>query len=228
MKLNGQVAILGLLAAATAAVAAWAAATSAAGAGYAQRHGEITHALHGGLTQPYVTLGTGTKGRVAGSYRYRWTVTAHGREGRLPVSRLDRRRPCLEVGIAESEGDSIVVEETGGCYPEPGYLTAKGEPLIAVNWAPRRADTPALTAIGIAFAPVVTVLEAVFPDGSVRAIPLRQLSPAQARKIGRIRFRYTAFAVSGRWCPSRLVARNAAGEALWESEEAGCLRGLEE
>lgn len=176
-----------------------------------------------GLTQPYVSLGKSNLGE-----RVRWGIVGYGREGRLPVRQQDRHSPCLEVEMEEIEANDVFsVTGSGACYI--GELTATNEPLIVVGRAPIGRKATTLSAIGLAFAPAATRLEVSYADGSSKTIPLRQLNPKQARKIGRMRFRYTAFTVKGLWCPTRLVSLNGTGEPLWEETEQGCfLHGAEE
>ena len=207
-------------------VAVFAASSSFAGASD-RGHTAAASSTGASLTRPFVFLGRGTQGRSLD-----WKISAYGREGRLPLAPHDLQRPCLEVETEETEGDATSLTGSAACYSgvePPGYLTATSEPLIVVGRAPFGKKATALSAIGMAFAPVATKLEATFADGSTQTIPLRQLKPKQARKIGRMRFSYTAFAVKGLWCPTRLVSLNAAGQPLWEEQEQGCfLHGAEE
>jgi hypothetical protein len=175
------------------------------------------------LTRPYVSLGKSNLGE-----RVRWGIIGYGREGRLPVRQQDRQSPCLEVEMEEIEGNDVFsVTGSGACYI--GELTATNEPLIVVGRAPIGRKATTLSAIGMAFAPAATHLEVSYADGSTKTIPLRQMNPKQARKIGRMRFRYTAFTVKGLWCPTRLVSLDGTGQPLWEETEQGCfLHGAEE
>lgn len=145
-----------------------------------------------------------------------WTVSAFGREGSRRQPK-DGRRPCLEARIeTRIRHNARGFHTIAGCYG-PGYTTPTSEPLIAV------AEMQGSTVVGLAFAPTVTALEASFADDTEETIDLRQLKPRAAKRIARERFRYAAFAVKGRWCPSHLVALDAAGQRLWERDEQGCL-----
>jgi hypothetical protein len=221
---------------ATTAIAVAGTALTMAGAGDAQTSPVPGDAhpppLSGSLAVPSVTLGAG-KGGQAGQYT--WEISAYGREGRLPLAPHDRQRPCVDVYMRQIDrvGHTVNLHDTAACYglpsSVPGYLTATREPLIAVGRAPIGRQKPTtLTAVGMIFAPAATTLEATFEDGDTQTLALHQLNPQQARTIDRGPFSYAAFAVEGRWCPVQLVSRNADGEALWEAQEHGCLRGAEQ
>jgi hypothetical protein len=103
------------------------------------------------------------------------------------------------------------------CAGNPGRLSSTEPPLIASAAQPGTGPAPALTAIGMVFAPAARRVEITLRDGEQMTVRLHRLNSAQARRAGLVRFRYAAFVVRGTWCAERVVSKDAAGRMLWDS-----------
>lgn len=171
-------------------------------------------AIAGNRPHPYVSLGRGHFGK------YAWAVRAKRPEGREGAGPHGAQRPFLAVGVEEPASADPIEQGMvfGGHSPFPGYLTARGEPLVVTNLGFHGASVR-MTAVALAFAPAARRIRFTFPDGSHETTRLRALNPRQARKTQLERFRYTAFAVPGGWCYEELASFNARGAKLWSAGE---------
>ncbi len=175
-------------------------------------------ATAGGQPHPYVTLGEGSFDN------YPWAVRVKRPEGRVGAGAHGAQRPLLEVGVEEPPSAEPFEEGMvfGGHSPFPERLTAKGEPLVVINWGwapPGSIWQVRMTAVGLAFAPAARRIEMTRCNGSPESTRLHRLNLQQARKTRLERFRFLAFAVRGEWCYEKMKIFNARGAKLWDSDQ---------
>jgi hypothetical protein len=158
---------------------------------------------------PSVKLGGGQVGN------YRWTALAFRGRGQGAA-----KRPCLQLGMRRIHKPSPPNPLEGGI----GEVSCRPfQPIPALLAVVDEIDTPMFTMLVMAFPPNVESVSLFF-NGRVRdrAIPMKLLSPHQARRARLVPFRYGAFAFPGHSCVSRFVAHSRTGRVIDDGGHMRC------
>jgi len=134
------------------------------------------------------------------------------------ASKARSQSPCLQVGALLRTGPlSYLRQRYRACAASAGRPKASQAPVVANATQPSNGAAARMTAVGMLVPAAVQRLEVTFGDGSRTAIPLRDLSPAQAQATSLPGYHYAAFVVRGEWCAERMVTEAGAGRTLWDS-----------
>ncbi len=145
-----------------------------------------------------------------------WSTSLRRESGVSTDNPAANALPCIAASSTGLTGGNTTVTCAFG---RP--LTPSAGPLWVTSSEPNDADGgTAMTAVAMVFAPVTASLKATRLDGTVETVRLKRLTANQARKAGLKRFRYAAFATTGRWCVTQLESFDRAGQRLWESSDA--------
>lgn len=169
-----------------------------------------TAASASSASDPWVELDGGQVGA------YSWTVGANRAAAGASGSRA--QPACVRVGAMWRTGPlSYLRQRYRACAPSGARPKATQEPLTASATQPSNGAPVEMSAVGMLVPAGVQRLEVTLADGATRAVPLRVLTPSQARATSIGGYRYAAFVVRGVWCAERIVTEGASGRTLWDS-----------
>jgi hypothetical protein len=172
-------------------------------------------------TGPWTELADGARAN------FRWSIKAKRAE--VPAE-SDRQRAHLTCLLADTSWQSGQLEYHRSRYRECvpiSTLSASGPPLVVSGMQPSTGAPPAMSAVGMIFAPAARRVRITLAGGREKSLPLQIFDPPGKGNPGPGSFRFVAFAVHGSWCAERLVSQSATGRMLWDSGVAEYACGTE-